>query len=197
MLNFLKKSIFGFMKLSDVLYNKFILKYKKVSYDSYPTIHGKIFIAGGGKLKLGKGVAFNSGKYSNPIGGDLRMTIGVSKNALLEIGDYTGMSNSAIICHEHIKIGSYVKVGGNVKIYDTDFHSLDPIERSNPKTDVGKTKPVLIGDYCFIGAHSILLKGITIGDKSIIGAGSVVAKSIPEGEIWGGNPAKFIKKINT
>lgn len=52
-----------------------------------------------------------------------------------------------------------------------------------------------IKDNAFIGAHSIILKGVTIGEKSIIGAGSVVARDVPDGEIWAGNPAKFIKNI--
>lgn len=55
--------------------------------------------------------------------------------------------------------------------------------------------PVIIEDNAFIGARSIILKGVTIGANSIIGAGSVVTKSIPANEIWAGNPAKFIRKI--
>lgn len=56
-------------------------------------------------------------------------------------------------------------------------------------------KPVLIKDNAFIGAHSIILKGVTIGENSIIGAGSVVTKSVPDNQIWAGNPAKFIRNI--
>jgi len=47
----------------------------------------------------------------------------------------------------------------------------------------------------FIGAHSTILKGVNIGENSIIGSGSVVTKSVPSNEIWGGNPAKFIRNI--
>ena len=55
--------------------------------------------------------------------------------------------------------------------------------------------PVIIEDNVFIGARSIILKGVTIGRNSIVGAGSVVTKSIPSNQIWGGNPAKFIRNI--
>jgi acetyltransferase-like isoleucine patch superfamily enzyme len=54
----------------------------------------------------------------------------------------------------------------------------------------------VICDNVFIGAHSIVLKGVTIGENSIIGSGSVVTKSIPANQIWAGNPAKIIRNIS-
>ena len=42
---------------------------------------------------------------------------------------------------------------------------------------------------------SAILPGITIGENAMIGAGSVVTKNVPAGEIWVGNPARFLKKI--
>ncbi len=47
----------------------------------------------------------------------------------------------------------------------------------------------------WVGAHSIILKGVTIGARSTIGAGSVVTKSIPAGCVAAGNPCKVIKKL--
>ena len=47
----------------------------------------------------------------------------------------------------------------------------------------------------FIGADVIIMKGVTIGEKSVIGAGSVVTKSVPPGEVWAGNPARFVYKM--
>ena len=47
-----------------------------------------------------------------------------------------------------------------------------------------------------IGAAAVILCGITIGEKAMIGAGSVVTKDVPAGELWLGNPAKFIRKID-
>lgn len=54
----------------------------------------------------------------------------------------------------------------------------------------GKVK---IGYACFIGANTIICNSVEIGDNSIVAAGSVVTKNIPPNEIWGGNPAKYIK----
>jgi len=39
------------------------------------------------------------------------------------------------------------------------------------------------------------MKGVTVGARSVIGAGAIVTKSVPPGEIWGGNPAKLIRKL--
>ena len=50
-----------------------------------------------------------------------------------------------------------------------------------------------IGARCFIGAHSIILPGLTIGDGSIVGAGSVVTESVPPRAIVAGNPARIIR----
>jgi acetyltransferase-like isoleucine patch superfamily enzyme len=46
-----------------------------------------------------------------------------------------------------------------------------------------------------IGAGSVILCGIEIGEKAMIGAGSVVTKDVPAGELWVGNPARFVRKL--
>ena len=80
---------------------------------------------------------------------------------------------------------------------DSNFHSINWIERQNPELDKqnAKSEEINIGNNVFIGARSIICKGVNIGDRSIVAAGSVVVRSIPANEIWGGNPAKFIKKL--
>lgn len=50
-----------------------------------------------------------------------------------------------------------------------------------------------IGDYCFIGVHTIVMPGVTIGNEVVIGSGSVVTKDIPPNCIAVGNPARVIK----
>ena len=89
-----------------------------------------------------------------------------------------------------------VKIGGGVYLYTSDFHSLNPQLRMTSNDEKYKVNsPILVKKNAFIGAHSIILKGVIIGENSIIGAGSVVTKSVPDNEIWAGNPAKYIKNV--
>ena len=52
----------------------------------------------------------------------------------------------------------------------------------------------VIGNDVWIGVKSIVKAGVTIGDGAVIGSGSVVTKDVGAYEIWGGGPAKFIRK---
>ncbi|MFN6018270.1 MAG: DapH/DapD/GlmU-related protein [Verrucomicrobiota bacterium] len=81
-------------------------------------------------------------------------------------------------------------------ILDTDFHPRlpDGTWGTDPKA---VSKPVTIGENCFIGARAIILKGVTIGDGAVIGAGAVVSKDFAAHTIAVGNPARELasKKI--
>ena len=53
----------------------------------------------------------------------------------------------------------------------------------------------VIGNHVRICAGAIIVGDVTVGDNAIIAAGAVVTKDVPSGEIWGGCPARFIKKV--
>lgn len=150
------------------------------------------------KIKIGKSFRMNNGMSRNQIGyGNLKCTL-IADGGNITIGDNVGMSQSALIAFDaDITIGNYVKLGSGVKILTTDFHSVDALVRRDRALDKNnkKSSPVVICDDCFIGAGTIILKGITIGSKSIIGAGSVVTKDIPANVIAAGNPCRVIKQI--
>lgn len=155
----------------------------------------KVFISQSAKVSIGR--AFRCRGLGYGIDSSMESIIHVGENARLSIGDYTGISNTSIHCYENISIGNYVNIGGGCMIFDSNFHSIDWHLRENRKKDIENCKmsPIKIEDYVFIGARSIICKGVTIGYHSIIAAGSVVVKDVPANEIWGGNPAQFIKKI--
>lgn len=148
-------------------------------------------------FSIGDNFRMNNGKHFNAIGRQQVCSFVVRNQGKLKIGNNVGISDSAIICYKQITICDNVTIGGNVVIYDTDFHSLAKEHRRNYLLDRQHTKfaAVTIENDAFIGAHTTILKGVTIGEGSIVGAGSVVTKSIPKNEIWAGNPAKFIKSI--
>jgi len=156
-----------------------------------------LMVARGGHFEIGENFRMNNTITSNPIGCAQPCVFFVDRNAHLRIGNNVSLSQTALICHTSITIGDYVKLGGGVCIYDTDFHSLDVDIRKIPKADLANKKksPVVIKDSVFIGAHSKILKGVTIGENSIVGACSLVTKDIPANEIWGGNPARKIKSL--
>lgn len=179
----------------------FILKINRVDIGAGFSSAGmpRIYIHKNGSFYIGEKFRMNNTSHSNPIGRNARCLFRVDDGAELSIGTNVGMSGVSIVCQEEIRIGDNVRIGGNTCIYDTDFHSLDPMDRMSRKHDKENTikRKITISDNVFIGAHCTVLKGVSIGKNSIIGAGALVASDIPENEVWVGNPAKFIKKVSS
>lgn len=170
---------------------------QNVSFTNFKSVGIPVInVSNDGHMTVGRDFRMNNGAKGNPIGCFQKCTIIVDRNATLTIGDNVGMSQTALIAADDITIGNNVKLGGGVCVWTTDFHSLDPEIRASKEDINHRAKaPVVIKDNAFIGAKSIILKGVTIGENSIVGAGSVVTKSIPDNEIWAGNPARLIRKI--
>jgi len=146
------------------------------------------------EFSIGENAVIINDAKTATLGKNNRCKFVVYKGAKLKIGDKIGMSNITIVASKSVTLGNNILIGGGVTIVDTDFHSMDYTHwhTENDFTNM-VCKPVFIGDNVFIGMNSIILKGVTIGDGAIIAAGSVVTKNIDKNEIWGGNPAKFIK----
>lgn len=82
-------------------------------------------------------------------------------------------------------IGSHTKITSGTKILTHFF---------NPVNNAMRLGKVTIGDNVFIGINTLIVNPVNIGDGAVLAAGSVVVCDILSWEIWGGNPAKFIKK---
>ncbi len=196
---FIHNFIYRAGRLLSIIHTKYRLKGNGVIYQNYRIVGTPyIDVSGRGKIVFGRNFCMNNGMMANQIGFNTPCVLRAVNGSII-IGDNTGMSQTTLIAKgADILIGNHVKLGGGVKVYTTDFHSLDHISRRSPKTDIDGSacKSVCIGDDCFIGAGVIILKGVKIGARSIIGSGSVVAKDIPSDCIAAGNPCKVIKMLN-
>lgn len=156
----------------------------------------RLQLVGDSELKIGKHCILRSKPGSNPIGVDQPVTFcTLLATAKITIGDSVGISGGTICARQLIEIGDGTLIGANTYIFDNDFHAIDPTIRAADDYSAVRSAPVRIGSNVFIGARSIILKGVTIGDNAIIGAGSVVTQSIPSSVVAAGNPCKVRSQL--
>lgn len=115
--------------------------------------------------------------------------------ASIRIGSNCMLNGTVIHSRSEVVIGDNCMFGAGTVVLDSDFHStnMNPTIRREQLQAVDR--PVVIGNNVWVGRNVIILKGVHIGDNSIIAAGSVVIKNIPSNQVFGGNPARFIKEL--
>ena len=150
-------------------------------------------------VQIGRGVQLVGGYGINRIGRNLSTCLSAGVGAEIRIGDGVGISDSCLWAMERIEIGDHANIGADCLIMDHDAHSLEAVHRRDYSIDKEHiaTAPVIIGEDVLLGARCIVLKGVHIGARSIVGAGSIVTKDIPADEIWAGNPARKIRRVET
>lgn len=92
-----------------------------------------------------------------------------------------------------VEIGNDVKINAHVSIMTHDGSTT--VFRNLYKDFLPSSGAVKIGNNCYIGRYSTILKGVTIGDNCIIGYGSLVTHDIPANSVAAGRPAKVICSI--
>jgi acetyltransferase-like isoleucine patch superfamily enzyme len=102
------------------------------------------------------------------------------------IGDNVTVKNGVYLW-DGTTVEDNVFIGSNVTFTNDKY----PRSKEYPQ----QFQKTILKEGASIGAGSVILGGITIGKKAMIGAGSIVTKDVPDGELWFGNPAKFIRKI--
>ena len=179
---------------SDVIYQKVKLLYPNVKLGKNIRFFGPIHlqIAKTATVCIGDNVTFRSSTVYNFVGINRSVSICVGDYATLIVGANCGFSGTAIYASISITIGPYCNLGGNTSIWDTDFHPLD-YQLRRVQIEGTKQADIHLDSDVFVGANSLILKGVSIGARSVVGAGSVVARSIPADQIWAGNPAKLLR----
>jgi serine acetyltransferase len=145
---------------------------------------------GNGRIVIGDRVTINSARWANWLGTTGSMMLSVEHGAVLELKCGCGVSSSQLIANVGIEIGEGSMIGAGCLICDSDMHEL-------PLGSGGSIAmaPIRIGRGVFVGARSVILKGVTIGEGAVIGAGSVITKDVPSGMLVAGNPAKVIRAV--
>lgn len=113
----------------------------------------------------------------------------------VKIGFGSGVGKNGTVANG-VTIGQYVMIGQEVLMI-TSNHRFDRLDIPMGHQGMAEMKPIVIGDDVWIGARVTILPGVHIGNGCVIGAGSVVTKNIPDYEIWGGNPAHYIRSRKT
>lgn len=118
--------------------------------------------------------------------------VNVSNPYNLSVGENSGLGiNAYLSCVAEVSIGDRVLMGPDVMIFTSD-HNWCGIDKTYFNKGMSEA-PVIIEDDVWIGARSIILKGIKVGKGATIAAGSVVTKDVESMSVVGGVPAKFIK----
>ena len=97
--------------------------------------------------------------------------------------------NCVITAKKSVSIKQGCLIAEMVVIRDQDHDS------SNLSEENFISAPIIIEENVWIGSKATILKGVTIGKHSTIAASAVVTKNVPAYEVWGGIPAKFIKRV--
>lgn len=156
-------------------------------------------------ISIGAGAVLNNVKIRMR-GNDHRLFIGencrVSRGAsfwfedehcVLQIGERTTMVEVHIAVTEpgsKVIIGSDCMFANDIDIRSGDSHSI--IDESSGER-LNFAEDVYIEDHVWVGAHTVILKGVRIGANSVVATGAVVTHSCGQGVVLAGNPAKVVR----
>lgn len=130
----------------------------------------------------------------------------LGENAELQIGDCCYFTNAVLLCELRVIIGSFVTIGWNTTIADSDFHPIAPALRvadaiaCSPLSNGLKRpeivmKPVTIEDQVWIGPNATILKGVCLGMGCVVEPGALVTHDVPRRSRVLGNPARIIGEV--
>lgn len=148
----------------------------------------------GKDVEIDPSSSINNIKTGNNVKIAKRCSVFGGPDNLIEIGDgsYIGMNTLLNGFSAKLIIGKRVSIAQNVNIMtDSGPNASEKMQEFFPI----EKKETIIGDDCWIGTGSIIMPGVKLGKMCVVAANSFVSTSFPEFSVIGGNPAKFIKKL--
>jgi acetyltransferase-like isoleucine patch superfamily enzyme len=149
-------------------------------------------------VKLGKDVRIFAfvNLYGCTIGDNSRIGtfVEIQKNA--SIGKNVKVSSHTFVC-EGVQIEDDVFVGHNVSFINDRYPRSTTADGQLQRDNDWQVVKTLVKRGASIGTSCTILCGVTIGEFAIIGAGSVVTRDVPPNTVVAGNPARFLRLIDT
>ncbi|SEG18687.1 acyltransferase [Flavobacterium urumqiense] len=145
----------------------------------------KIYVTWPHQVKVGNNCIIEHGVYFHYDGI-------YSQGPSIIIGDHVFIGNNTEFnITNKISIGNHSLIAAGCRFVD---HNHGTEKKTLIRNQVAPKYEIILEKDVWLGCNVVVLKGVCIGEGAVIAAGSVVVKSIPAYEIWGGVPAKFIKK---
>jgi len=131
-------------------------------------------------IRLGAEVVVKSGAQLCPCNASASISVGDRTT----IGFYT-----FIYASSEIFIGADCMIAPFAYLVDSN-HGTRREVRMNLQSN--QSKPIHIEDDAWIGAHAVILPGVTVANGAVVAAGAVVTRSVEAFSIVGGVPARPI-----
>jgi len=164
-----------------------------------------------GVLRLGRDATVSSGcRLTVPAGGSLELGEHVWLNRDVEIdvlgrvavGAHTTVQRRCSLIGD-VEIGRGCVFAPNVFVssgrhYFDEWPALpirvqDARVEADAKLLADHSRPVRIGDDCWLGINVVVQPGVTVGRGAVIGANSVVVQDVPPYTVVGGVPARKLR----
>jgi acetyltransferase-like isoleucine patch superfamily enzyme len=118
--------------------------------------------------------------------------VSISGVGIVRIGDHSSIGHdTVIVARESVRVGDRTMIAGYCYILDVD-HDFRSV--GTPIVEQGlRVEPVVIGNDVWIGAHTVILRGVSIGNGAVVGANSVVTRNVPALAVVAGNPADVLR----
>ncbi len=146
-------------------------------------VRGRVYVRNRGDLRIDEWCLLES--TVTPI------SLLVHKGAELAIGAHSYLNFGVCIeSRRKVFIGPRCHLGQYVHIMDNDQHAVDN------HSDCPDSEPVVLEEGVWLGAQTLVLKGVTIGRGTTVGAGSVVTRSLPPHCVAAGAPARVIRRLD-
>jgi acetyltransferase-like isoleucine patch superfamily enzyme len=107
----------------------------------------------------------------------------------LIIGEHSAITKRHYLdCTNEIRVGRFTTIAGHQSELLT--HSIDIVAGRQD------SKPIDVGDYCFVGTRCIILGGARLPSQSVLAAGAVLTKAFDQPySLYGGVPARHLKEL--